>query len=149
MSAEFFTDRNRGSRRFPEALERAGLIVHRHRDHFVDDVDDDVWLPAVAERGWVALSFDKSIRKNELERDAVFTSGARLIVLTGASADAEQLARNFINTSRKVLEFLEREPAPFIARVKRPSPLSEIGLGKAGTIEMVLSSAEWERKYGW
>jgi hypothetical protein len=81
LSFEFFTDRNCGCHVFPEALRGAGIIVHRHRDHFRDDVEDDAWLPEVAERGWIALSFDKAIRKNELERNAVFLSGARLIQL--------------------------------------------------------------------
>lgn len=148
MKHEFYVDRNCGCKQFPEALRRAGVTVHSQRDHFANDVDDDVWLPIVAERGWISLSFDKAIRKNELERQAVFTSGARLILLTGANAPALEQARNFINTYAKIEEFLARNPAPFIARVKRPSPVSDIGLGKPGTIEMMMSLDQWVARYG-
>jgi len=34
-------------------------------------VDDEVWLPYVAERFWVVLTKDKNNRYNDLERDAV------------------------------------------------------------------------------
>jgi hypothetical protein len=147
LSFEFFADRNCGCHQFPAELRRAGIVVHRHRDHFLDDTADDEWLPSVAARGWVAVSFDKRIRKNQLERDAVFLSGARLILLTGGSADAVQLARNFINTFGRIVQFLEREPAPFIARVKRPSPVTDIGRGKPGEIEVVMSEAMWRASY--
>lgn len=77
MSFEFYVDRNCGCKQFPDALIRAGFVIHRQRDYFAEDVDDDVWLPDIAKRGWISLSFDKAIRKNELERRAVFASGAR------------------------------------------------------------------------
>lgn len=147
MGFEFFADRNCGCHVFPEMLRGAGIVVHRHRDHFRDDVEDDVWLPEVAARGWVALSFDKAIRKNELERNAVFLSRARLIQLTGANADASQQARNFINTYRKIEDYLSRTPAPFIARVRRPSP-ADLALGRPGTIDTYLSLEGWKAKYG-
>lgn len=147
MRFEFFADRNCGCHQFPDLLQRAGIVVHRHRDHFADSEDDDIWLPSVAERGWVILSFDRMIRRNELERDAVFLSGARLILMTGANADAAQYARNFVNTLGKIEAFLERESAPFIARVKRPSPVTDIAIGRPGEIEMMLSYETWRRLY--
>ncbi|HEX8672267.1 MAG TPA: hypothetical protein VF710_10270 [Longimicrobium sp.] len=143
MSFEFFADRNFGCRQFPDALRRAGITIHRHRDHFAVDAADEVWLPEVARRGWVSLTLDKAILRNELERDAVFVSGARLILLSGANAPVPNLARNFINTYERVNAFLQREPAPFIARVKRPNPLSDVELGKPETIEMPLSLQAW------
>lgn len=148
MSLEFYVDRNCGCKQFPDALRRAGITIHRQRDHFADDVDDDVWLPIIAERGWISLSFDKAIRKNELERHAVFSSGARLILLTGANATAIEQARNFINTYDKIQDFVTRHQAPFIARVRRPSPTTDIGLGKPGYIEMMMSHDDWVAKYG-
>lgn len=73
---EFFTDRNLGSEIFPGLLQRAGVAVHRHTDHFRDDAPDAEWLPVVAARGWVVLSRDEAIMRNPLEREAVLTSGA-------------------------------------------------------------------------
>lgn len=143
MTHEFFADRNRGGRIFPEELRRAGIVVHRHDDYFHETADDDEWLPDVARRGWIALSFDKRIRRNDLERAAVFESRARLILLTGGNATALELARNFVNSLPRVLAFLELHPAPFIARVRRPSPVSDFGRGRPGEIEMRMSAADW------
>jgi hypothetical protein len=143
LSFEFFADRNFGSHQFPDALRRAGIIIHRHRDHFAHDAADEVWLPEIARRGWVSLTLDKAILRNELERDAVFVSRARLILLSGANAPVSNLARNFINSYDRVVAFLEREPAPFIARLKRPNPLSDVEFGKPGTIEIALSLQMW------
>jgi hypothetical protein len=50
----FFTDRDLGTR-FPNLLAAAGLTVHRHRDHFPHDCPDEIWLPRVAEAGWIAF----------------------------------------------------------------------------------------------
>jgi hypothetical protein len=146
LSAEFFADRNCGGRIFPEALRQAGIVVHRHDDHFGEDAEDGVWLPEVASRAWVALTFDKRIRHNDVERAAVFESGARLILLTGANATALELARNFVNTLPQILAFLDRHPAPFIARVRRPSPVADIEAGRPGAIEMRVSAEEWRKR---
>jgi hypothetical protein len=147
LSFEFFADRNCGGRQFPSALERAGIRVHRHDDHFAVDANDDEWLPEVGARGWVVLSFDKRILVNELERDAVFLSRGRLILLTGANASAAQLAANFIHTYPRIEQFLHANPAPFIARVKRPSPVSDVDLGRPGEIEMRMTEQEWKARY--
>lgn len=147
MNFEFFADRNFGCHRFADELSRAGLTIHRHRDYFADDEADEVWLPAVAERGWVSLTLDKAILRNELERDAVFLSGSRLILLSGANSPVIQLARNFINTSGRIATFLQKETAPFIASVKRPNPVEDIDRGVPGTIEMALSLTTWQNRH--
>jgi hypothetical protein len=77
----------------------------------------------------------------------VFVSGARLILMTGANAGAPEQARNFINTYRKIEDYLNRNPAPFIARVRRPSP-ADLALGKPGTIDTYLSFEDWKARYG-
>jgi hypothetical protein len=148
LSFEFFTDRDCGARILPGLLREHGITVHRHVDHFEHGVDDEVWLPAVAARGWVALTIDRRIRSNDLQRDAVFRSNARLIILTGGQAPTEQLARNFINTLDRIEAFLRINPPPFIARVRRPSPVSDIDRGKPGEIEMRLSLDQWKEQYG-
>lgn len=56
MSRVFFIDRDLGRHILPGALERAGFVVERHDLHFEPDTPDEVWIPQVAQRGWVIVS---------------------------------------------------------------------------------------------
>lgn len=143
----FFTDRDLGKRIFPSILRDAGLAVERHADHFRDDEPDDVWVPAVAGRGWIILSSDQRMRRVSLERDAIMTSGAAMFMLVGGDAPAAELARNVVNTLPRIERFISRHHPPFIAKIYRPNPRELISQGKPGSIEMRLSREEWEQRY--
>jgi PIN domain-containing protein len=67
-----FFDRTCG-KKLPQALKLLGLPVEGHADHFADDVQDDVWLAVVGERGWFVVTNDKNIRRNEAELHALVT----------------------------------------------------------------------------
>lgn len=123
---EFFTDRDLGPKIFPNILQAAGIIVHRHIDHFPNNAPDSMWLPAVAQHGWIILSCDQAILRNPLERDAIMASGAGFFALVGGHAPVEQLARNFVNTFPKVKDFLKNHPRPFIANIYRPNPVTKL-----------------------
>lgn len=104
MTTVFF-DRTCG-KRLPRALKILDLPIESHADHFSHDTPDDVWLAAVARRGWVVVTNDKRIRFNQAERRAivdhrvgcfVFTSGNRtkwglLQILAKAWAGIQDIA---------------------------------------------------------
>ena len=117
----FFLDRNLGGLMFPRALADAGIRAERHDDHFPQDAADETWIGEVARRGWYALSNDKRIHKNPVQRDAVVAAGLGFFVLTGANAPMPVLAANFVQTFPAVLRFVERTPRPFVASVRRPN----------------------------
>jgi hypothetical protein len=132
----FFTDRDLGRKIFPGVLREAGLRVEVHSDHFRPDAPDAQWLPAVSARGWIVLSNDQKILRRPLEREAVRSSGAVLLVLVGGGSPAQQLARNFLNTLPKIEEFLHRHAPPLIAKVYRPTPVDLIESGRPGRVEL-------------
>lgn len=134
----YFTDRDLGRKRFPGALSAAGLRVEIHDDHFRPDAEDVDWLPEVARRGWVVLSNDQKILRRPLEREAVRSAGATLLVLIGGDATASELAQNFLNTLSRVEAFLDRHSPPLIAKVYRPSPADMIEAGRPGSVELKL-----------
>lgn len=119
MSSVFFTDRNLGQR-FPEILIEAGLRVERHSDHFADNAADEMWIPQIAARNWVAITHDRRIRYKPNEKEAVLNSGLALLVVIGA-APYPDLARNFVNSISRIEAFLTRNSPPLIARVYRAS----------------------------
>lgn len=120
MSLVFFTDRDLGIR-FPQILRDAGLTVERHQDHFPHDCPDETWLQTIGERGWVAITHDGRIRYKPNELAAVRRHSVRLLVVVGA-APFPLLATSFVNTAPRIQRFLERHPAPLIAKVYRASP---------------------------
>lgn len=116
----FFTDRDLGTR-FPDILVSAGLEVRRHRDLFSPDCADEVWLEAVGEAGWIAVSHDARIRYKPNELAAVVRHNVRLLVVIG-KAPFPQLAKHFVATVPKITDFVADNAAPWIAKVYRPSP---------------------------
>ena len=118
MSRVFFTDRDLG-KRFPEILSAAGLHVERHADHFPHDCPDPVWLEEIGQRDWIAVTHDGRIRYKPNELAAVVQHRVALLVVIG-HAPYPQLAHAFVATKDRILGFLERHDAPFIAKVYRP-----------------------------
>lgn len=119
----------------------AGFRVERHDDHFSPTTPDEVWLPEVASRGWIAISHDKRIRRVVLQRDAAMRSGLALFMLIGKRHD--ELERNLIPTMPRIIRFLEKQSPPFIAHVTRPESRFPVG-SRPGHVEMVLSAEEWQ-----
>ncbi len=125
MTPVFFTDRDLG-KRFPEILAAGGLRVERHADHFTHDCPDPVWLEEIGRKGWVAVTHDGRIRYKPNELAAVERHRVSLLVMIG-HAPYPELARAFVATKDRILDFVARHAPPFIAKVYRPSA-SEIAV---------------------
>lgn len=138
LEVVFFTDRDLG-KQFPEILQQGGLSVQRHGDHFAPASSDAEWLAAAGDKGWIALTHDKRIRYKPNELKAVFDNDVGLIVIVG-SAPFPALAKAFVQSSSKILEFVSKQKRPFIAKFYRPSPAElEKNPAATGRIELWLS----------
>ena len=128
----FFVDRNLG-KQFPEILRAAGVGVEIHDEHFPEDQKppDDVWLRLTAERGWIALSQDARIRYTSRSKDTIAETGARLIIVKGKARNTA-LGANFVRTLPKIRRFIQKNPAPWIAKLYRDPDDS----AKPGRIEL-------------
>ena len=112
----FFLDRASESKTLRTALQAIGARVELHRDYYLPDADDQVWLPDVAAKGWVIISQDQF---NELERRAIRNAGGRaFLIVEGSKSGAEQAAI-VTGAMRRMLRILKATPAPFIARIYR------------------------------
>jgi len=131
----FFTDRDLG-KRFPEILRAGGLTVERHVDHFPHDCSDEVWLQAIGQKGWIAVTHDGRIRYKPNELAAVMQHRVALLVIIG-HAPYPQLAQAFVATRSRILHFVERHEPPYIAKIYRPWPSDVAGDASApGRIEL-------------
>ena len=116
-SVTFFVDRSLGKEKVPDALRKIGLKTEVHADHFAHDAPDTEWLQKRGEENWVVLAKDRAIKKNPLERQAVFSYGAAAFFLTKADATAESNAQAVVNGLRKISNLVHNQQRPFIARI--------------------------------
>lgn len=135
----FFTDRDLG-KSIPNALRAAGYTVERHDDHFDTTTPDEIWLPEVAQREWIALSHNKQIQRVKAERDAAMHGGLALFFLIGKHHN--DLERNLIASVPRIIKFRESHEPPFIAKVYRPPARFVVG-SRPGIVEMVLTKEQW------
>jgi hypothetical protein len=77
----------------------------------------------------------------------VMRAGTGLIVLIG-HATHEILALNFIQSFRKVTDFLDSHEPPFLAKLYRPDPVDDVQNNVPGRITLSLSYAEWKAGQG-
>ena len=139
----FFTDRDLGRYVFPDRLEAAGLRIERHDTHFLKErTPDAVWMPFVAEKGWIALSRNRHQQGVPFERGIVMRSGLALFHLIGPKATHQDLAENFVRTLPRILDFCEANDRPFIARIYRPSP--GLVVATPGHVQLALSYDTWK-----
>lgn len=134
----FFTDRDLGEQ-FPKILLDAGLRVEKHDDHFSDITQDIVWLSEIGQKGWIALSHNKRMRKNSFEVSVLMESNVREFILIGHTKHSE-LAINFVNTRFKVLNFLNKYNEPFMAKIYRPAMKKRV---KGGYVTMWYDHKQW------
>lgn len=112
----FFSDEDLGTKIFPVPLRDAGVRVEALTNHFPAGTNDVDWIPVVAQREWVVLTHDRNMRYNTPERNSIMQSRLRVIVIRGGSTRAE-MAKIFLNLHEQIIDFLEQNPAPFIARL--------------------------------
>ncbi len=99
------------------ALRAAGARVEHHSTHFSDNAKDSEWLPIVGKEGWIILSKDLGIRWNEVERDAIFETGARAFLLSEQDLSGAQMANAVTRALPRMLAICRSHQPPFIARI--------------------------------
>lgn len=108
-----FVDRSLGALRVPRLLRAAGIELTTMAEHYGEKLGqqtaDTDWIHEIASRNWIAFHKDDAIRRNEAEKRAVLTSGARLFCLPNANLSAlDGAERSLTNLDRIV----GRAPTP-------------------------------------
>jgi len=94
------------------------LIVHniqyrRHRDSFPRGTADEIWLPFVADRGWIVLTKDKRNRYNEIERDAVRRHRVREFYFGSGNFSGADMAEALLAAVPQMKNLSRFHSAPF------------------------------------
>lgn len=111
----FFVDQNlRGT--FSVLLRlNGGLRVEELASHLPPTTPDVVWLPFVAEKGWVAITVDQ-LREDPEEMVALMVHGVKVFVLVG-QATHEERAAMFLRKIKWVRATIAADSEPFMARI--------------------------------
>jgi predicted nuclease of predicted toxin-antitoxin system len=115
----FFIDRCLGNKIIAETLKKTGITIEIHDDNFPQNALDVDWLPEVGKREWIILTKDAKIGKNRLERLAVTQAKIRMFALASQNLSGEDMLIIFQKAVTQMLKFIDKNPAPFIARVHR------------------------------
>lgn len=83
------------------------------------DTADEVWIPRVAEAGYLTVTRDSRIGQRVAERRAVVDHGARLVALAARDAKTVWTQLEVLMTQWRRIEKLLELPGPFIVRATR------------------------------
>jgi hypothetical protein len=113
----YFVDRSLGRKVVVEALRAAGETAQAHDDYFDIDAPDSAWLAEVTRRGWVVLTKDKNIRRNEIERTVIVNAGAACFMLGRGDLSGATMGRVLVEALPRVRRVLRRYEPPLGASV--------------------------------
>lgn len=112
-------------------LQALGLKVERHDDHYDEKTQDPQWISFCGENNWIVISSDKNIKKNNLERRAIMSSGVSAFFFTSAEITSDQQIEAFTKALPRITRLILNEKRPFIARIS-PSGTVELWLNHKG-----------------
>jgi len=135
----FFTDRDL-AKKFPHRLREAGLEVETYFEHFPEDdrVSDSEWIRRAADQGFILLTKDDAVRRDEAAISAVVDAQAVLVILRHGGTSLE-LAEMFLAVVPRVERLVER------ARKRREGVIAAIRrrMARGARQEFVLEPWRW------
>jgi PIN like domain len=111
-SSAFFIDWCFG-KTVANALKEAGALIEHYGNHFEQNTPDTVWLPVVGDRGWVALTKDKVIAKNQLELIAIARAEVKVFIRSSGNLTRPDMADLLVDVLEKLKGFAQGNQAPF------------------------------------
>ena len=123
-----FIDRCAWSRKLGEALDAADIPYVAHHQHFAPDSNDEDWLLAVKNNGWLIVTRDKNIRYKANEHRALMQARLLMFVLTQGGLSAEETGRILCQAYPKMARLAEHTNPPAIFSVTRSAEVRPLKL---------------------
>ncbi|MCI0349226.1 MAG: hypothetical protein L0Z53_07360 [Acidobacteriales bacterium] len=119
LGCTVFLDRTHG-KRLGAALRRLGYkvksiyTVYPKKKH--ETTDDPTWIHRCAREKWVAISGDKRLETNPINKNAVIEAKCKVFILTDSNTHPEVWAAAIIVGSYQMKKFIEN-PGPFFVDI--------------------------------
>lgn len=100
-----------------------GTVIHKRMrpacQIMTPAIQDDVWIPAVAEQGLVIVTRDSKIQRRVAELNAVRDNSARMVALVSKDARTVWSQLEVLMIQWRRIEAVRNEPGPYIYRASR------------------------------
>ncbi|MFI5090935.1 MAG: hypothetical protein ACHP7P_12835 [Terriglobales bacterium] len=102
-----------------DALAASQVRFERHEAHFQRGEEDEVWLPQVADWGWIVLTKDKRNRYNDVERAAVRRHRVREFYFSAGNMNGAEMAQALVAALPKMREIINQYESPIVGSITR------------------------------
>lgn len=116
---KFYVDECLDSDHFVEPLRGAGLEIVRHRDMLEEGVLDEVWIRAVSEAEFFAVTEDHKILRNAYQSDLIMNSRLGLFIVRCKGCKHLEKGELVVQNKVVLLRFIKNNYRPFIATITR------------------------------
>lgn len=113
----FFLDRNLGRRKIAQALREEGMQCEVHDDYLSPKASDEEWLKFASEKGWIAITKDKGIKRRKLFLHYLEEYSGRVLVITTKKQKAENMIECLLKGKNRIENFIKKNDAPFIVSI--------------------------------
>jgi predicted nuclease of predicted toxin-antitoxin system len=114
----FFIDRALESKRLIQSMRSKGAAIETHQAHFPHDACDVEWLPIVSKKGWVVLTQDANLGRNQIELTEIAKENTKVFILVSGNLGSQAIALLLTNILEKLEKFALNNSSPFIAKIK-------------------------------
>jgi predicted nuclease of predicted toxin-antitoxin system len=98
---------------------------------FAHNAPDDEWMEFAAVRGWIVITQDYVMHREDATLAVIKQHGAKVFYLAGADSTKRAVMRLFLNRYDEIVETAEATPGPFVMRVKQHGRLEQLDLEEA------------------
>jgi hypothetical protein len=100
-------------------------VKHERRpQHFQPGTEDSVWLPFVAQQGWILLTKDKRIRFNQLEKAAIRRYHVREFYFSSGNYSGAAMAAILVAALPEMVKVCRKHEPPFIASISKSGKIN-------------------------
>jgi hypothetical protein len=97
-----------------------------HKQMFPDRTPDRVWIPYVANRGWIIVTRDKRLRTRHIEWMALLRAKARVLWFKGDRASNTEITEGFLAALPKIDKLAATLSVPYIIKVTPAGYIEQI-----------------------
>ena len=116
---KFYIDECLDSDHFIDPLRGAGLKVVRHREMLEEGAPDEVWISAVSEAEYFAITEDHNIMRNAYQSELIMNNRLGLFIVRCKGSSHSEKGELVVQNKVVLLRFIKNNYRPFIATITR------------------------------